>query len=352
MSRFSPSRVTGKSATRPAPGGPPPEIRGRARLGTLGVTRFPGAVTGLRLHEAPDAYRRPFAFVSTARGGLHTVVIECVGGGLAAPGQTAGEWIRHWLDVTRTWHDPALAGLTLTLDTSRPGSLRVAVTHTNLLPADPAGRKRQRRSDVRDMAVRIGAGIPRICTQLERAVGGAAKPWDARTLIYGARTSFDPSVANLFPDDAPLPSLRWKGVPPTTTQERWDHVQFDGASAATWAMKGTTDLEAPETLLAPATTGIANMRLHVILDRPRLQARPLLRKDDDVALLLTATTTAADPDDARRILDTVPKHLSKDTRWRLRRAYGGQAAAFAAGLGLGIPVPDHLRPPHPVEARR
>ena len=57
------------------------------------------------------------------------------------------------------------------------------------------------------------------------------------------------------------------------------------------------------------------------------------------AVLVTATVT--DPDrapQARAAVDT----LSATARLRLRPVYGGQAAAFAAALPIGLILPKHL----------
>ncbi|HSA48627.1 MAG TPA: SCO6880 family protein, partial [Yinghuangia sp.] len=314
-----------------------------SRLGSHGVSRIPGIAPGLRLHEAPDAYGRPFAFVSTTAGGLHAVLIEYAGEGAPQPGESVGAWVARWENVIAELRASPVLGISVTTELTRPRVLRFALTYTEA--GQPASTGRRRRVGVPDMAVRIGSQLPRICTLLEANAGGRAAPLSAASVTYGVRATFDPSVAELVGDSGPRPALRWRDVAPTTVREAWDHVVHDRATSVTWAMSGLPGDEPAAALLGPAPE-LANARLQVFFRRA---TRPTAHQDG-LATALTATSTAP-ADEAVAALDALPDRLSQQTRWGLRRVYGGQAAAFAATAGLGIAVPGQLKPPQVVAAR-
>lgn len=345
MSRFSPGRTTVAAAPDPrkpvAPGIP----RGRsARTGSHGVCRLPGVVPGLRLHEAPDAYGRPFAFLSTTGGGLHAVVIEYSGDGAPRPGEPVGAWVGRWSRAIDELRASPLLGISVTTELARPQVLRFALTYSEAEAPAP-GTPARRRASVPDMAVRIGSRLPRLCSVLESAAGGRAVPLPAAAVSYGVRATFDPSVAELISRSGPRPALRWRDVAPRLVREGWDHVIHDSAVSVTWGMGRLPDDEPVSAFLGPAPE-LANARLQLFFRRA---TRPNAHKDG-IAVAFTATSTAL-PDVAVAALDALPERISPSTRWRLRRVYGGQAAAFAAGAGLGIAVPGQLKPPQALGAR-
>lgn len=340
MSRFSPGRTTVAAAPDPRKHVAPVIPRGRsARAGSHGVCRLPGVVPGLRLHEAPDAYGRPFAFLSTTAGGLHAVVVEYSGDGAPRPGESVGAWVGRWRHAIEELRTSSLLGISVTTELTRPQVLRFALTYTETEEAAPGTPARRRRASVPDMAVRIGSRLPRVCTLLEAGAGGRAAPLSAAATAYGVRATFDPSVAELIGRSGPRPALRWRDVAPTAVRENWDHIVHDSAVSVTWAMADLPGDEPVAAFLGPAP-GLANARLQVFFRRA---TRPNAHRDGS-AVAFTATSTAPH-DVAVAELDALPDRISQQTRWRLRRAYGGQAAGFAAGAGLGIAVPGQLRPP-------
>ena len=56
------------------------------------------------------------------------------------------------------------------------------------------------------------------------------------------------------------------------------------------------------------------------------------------------TVTVTDPEQLRRAIKAV-RNLHAGARLIMSRAYGQQGAAFSAGLGLGILLPDHVTMP-------
>jgi len=64
-------------------------------------------------------------------------------------------------------------------------------------------------------------------------------------------------------------------------------------------------------------------------------------------MIVTATVTDED-----RLADAEAaiNNLAATARVALRRVYGSQDSAFAAGLPLGLVLPKHLKVPEPVRA--
>jgi hypothetical protein len=59
---------------------------------------------------------------------------------------------------------------------------------------------------------------------------------------------------------------------------------------------------------------------------------------------IVVTVTVTSEDQLRRAVKAV-RNLHAASRLVMRRAYGEQAAAFSAGLGLGVVLPDHVTLP-------
>lgn len=361
-------RFSSEARTAPvSPAPPPPAVgartapaHGRAvpTVGGHGVCRVPGVVPGLKLHEAPDSYGRPFGFISTTGGGLHTVLIEYTGPASPRDGELIGTWVARWRQVVDALKDSPLRGICVTVEQLRPHVLRFALTYGDSeAPTAPtaAEKRRSKRAGVPEMAVRIGSRLPRLCSLLEAVAGGQAAPLSAASVTYGLRATFDPSVAELvgrtgLADGAGTtvarPPLRWRDAPPRTVREGWDHVVHDNAVSATWAMAGLPEDEPFRAMLTPAP-GLANVRLQVHFRR----AMPMRGQHDEPGFAVTGTSTAP-VTEATAALDTLPNALSGHTRWHLRRAYSGQAAGFAAGACLGIAIPGQLRAPQTLGRRR
>ncbi|UGQ12301.1 hypothetical protein LO772_01430 [Yinghuangia sp. ASG 101] len=302
---------------------------------------------GLRLHEAPDSYGRPFAFVSTTAGGLHAIAVEYSGDGAPAPDESVEAWVARWERVVAELRASPLQGISVMTESTRPHVLRFVLTYTDTEPSNSAASSRRRgRANVSEMAVRLGSRVPRICSLLEADAGGRAAPLSARSITYAIRAVFDPSVADMVGEIDGRPAPRWRDVAPKTVREAWDHVVHDRAASVTWVMTGVPESEPTDAFLSPAPR-CANARLHVFFRQP---SSPTTHHDR-VATSFTASSVGA-TDDGVAALGELPNRLSRPVRWRLRRVFGGQVAAFAAGAGLGMAVPGQLKPPQAVGARR
>jgi hypothetical protein len=248
--------------------------------------------------------------------------------------------------------------------------------------------------DTRDpeaMGRDLGTRLPGLVDTLRATGAGAVRPVSAQELCELVRVAYDPAVAPLVDQaHADQPGLSWADVGPAAAIAEWDGYRHDSGYSVTWAMstapRGNVQSGVLERLLAP----------HPDIDRKRvtLVYRPVdaaraaaiveadLRAAEFVAsaskkptarsvtaaraaaataaeeaagaglvnfsLLVTATVT--DPDrapQARAAIDT----LAATARLRLRPVYGGQPAAFAAGLPIGLILPQHLSRAEALHAR-
>ncbi|WP_093804083.1 SCO6880 family protein [Streptomyces sp. Wb2n-11] len=259
-------------------------------------------------------------------------------------------------------------------------STRIALTYSG------AARPGHPRRSVDDMAVLLGNRLPGLTSGLGMTGAGAARPLAAEELAEAVRTAYDPAVAPLIEEARASggSGLTWSDAGPQGAQEEWDCYRHDSAWSSTWSMS-----EAPRgEVLSSVLTGllvphpdIARKRVTIlyrphdpaaaarIVERDRKDASfrakqtPGGRARDDVALraaeqsaqeeasgaglvrfglLVTATVNAReDLPRARAAVDT----LAPPARINLRPVWGSQAAAFAAGLPIGLVLPLHLAVP-------
>ena len=255
-------------------------------------------------------------------------------------------------------------------------STRIAVTYS--AAARPGGKRRSEEEMVREIATRI----PGLTSMLEMTGAGSARPMTAGQLARAVRAAYDPdSQLSLEATEGQGP--RWEDAGPVATQESWDHYVHDSGHSITWGLS-----EAPRgEVLSSVMTGLVSPHHDIARKRVTFLYRPYTpataahiverdRKDtrfrlnglataarDEVAvvssdqsaleeargagltrftLLVTATVRSADQLPlAAAAVDT----LAPPARVRLRRMYGSQASAFAAGLPLGLVLPEHLQVP-------
>jgi hypothetical protein len=252
----------------------------------------------------------------------------------------------------------------------------VALTFSALSPAT---------GDTRDpdaMGRDLGTRLPGLIDTLRATGAGAVRPVSAQELCELVRVAYDPAVAPLV-DQAhhEQPGLSWADVGPAAAIAEWDGYRHDSGYSVTWAMstapRGNVQSGVLERLLAPHPD-IDRKRVTIVY-RPVDAARAAAIVEADLraaefvasaskkptarsvtaaraaaataaeeaagaglvnfALLVTATVT--DPDrapQARAAIDT----LAATARLRLRPVYGGQPAAFAAALPIGLILPQHL----------
>jgi hypothetical protein len=291
--------------------------------------------------------------------------------------------------------------VTAALDTTAPAlSRRILAELVELTPAtaadidtrvaiclDPA-RATPRPPDLLAAAVEVGRRLPTVENQLAACgvavLGRATIAW----LTGHLRAAFDPharpDIARLTDlDPAPDAALAWADAGPVSAHEHWDTYQHEGALSVTWALR-----EAPRqavgpgvlaALLAPgpfprrttwlyhpypADQAAAKVEAEVTSGQVRRAWAERTRRDetqrerDDRAravqsareeaqgagvgrFTLYVTTTVLHPDDLPGAIADVEQRAGQ-SKLRLRRLRGAQAAGFAAALGVGIDPADLL----------
>ena len=255
-------------------------------------------------------------------------------------------------------------------------STRIAVTYAAL--PHPGGKRRDQDAMVRE----IGMRIPGLVSGLEMTGAGSARPMTADQLFRAVRIAYDPE-AEAGMDAAEGRETRWDDVGPVAAQESWDHYVHDSGHSITWGMS-----EAPRgEVLSGVMNGLVSPHHDIARKRvtflyrphdPASAARIVERDRKDTRFRLDGAASAARNEidvmksdqsaieEARgagvtrfTVLVTATVHsaeelpvaaaavdtLAAPARLRLRRMYGSQASAFAAGLPLGVVLPDHLNVP-------
>lgn len=248
----------------------------------------------------------------------------------------------------------------------------------------PAGRRTQ---DA--MAAELGARIPGLAAGLATTGAGAAAPMSAAEIAETVRVAYDPDAASLI-DTARAEGavagtgISWTDAGPVGAQEAWDHYLHDSGISTSWVMN-----EAPRgTVLANVLSRLIGPHPDIARKRVTLVYRPhdpaaaaqLVEADvrtaaflansrrqgtarDDLALRSAQQSAAEEASGAgvvrfgmlvtitvdraehRLHAERVLEGLAATARLRLRKAFGAQAAAFAAGLPTGLILPEHLRVP-------
>jgi len=250
-----------------------------------------------------------------------------------------------------------------------------------------ATRTGGRRREPQEMARELASRLPGLSRGLHATGAGAARPVSAQELCEVVRVAYDPPAARLI--DAAratgqVPELSWNDVGPTAAQAGYDHYRHDAAWSVSWAMSSAPRGEVYSSVLSQLLSPHSDVdrKRVTLLYRPmdaaraahiveqdkrnadfratastRPTARVLLEQRSatsaaaeeargaglvNFGLVVTATVLGADRlPDARAAIDS----LSATARIRLRTVYGSQDSAFAAGLPLGLVLPDHLRVP-------
>lgn len=253
---------------------------------------------------------------------------------------------------------------------------RVAITYRAI------GRGRIR-GDEAEQAREIGQRLQGVLSQLARA-GLAATPLQAWEVLGLVRTRYDlASQRDVEAAAADITdSQSWDSVGPIAHEDRWDHYVHDGARSITWEMDAAPRGAVMETVLAellrprpdvPRKRVAIVYRLHSAAEATQLvdsDFRDAVAAEQTERGIATASarirvanTQAAREEQARGagltrfgLLVTVTDHLDADlpgieasvkgmaaaSRLSVRRCYGSQAAAFAASLGIGLILPEHV----------
>ncbi|GAB7192819.1 hypothetical protein NUM3379_35280 [Kineococcus sp. NUM-3379] len=243
------------------------------------------------------------------------------------------------------------------------------------------------RRDAEAMAVELGTRIPALAEGLASTGAGVATPMTVSELAETLRGAYDPAAAAVIEQarlDSEGSGLTWDSAGPVATENHWDSYRHDSGTSVTWEMvdapRGTVFSNILGRLLAPhprlsrkrvtlvyrpfdpaAATArveadVTNATFAANQEKPA-KARTLsdLRAATQAAMeeasgaglerfSLLVTATVLDAADLVRVVPEI-ENLGAGARLRLRRCYGNQDAAFAAGLPTGIVLPDHVRTP-------
>lgn len=278
-----------------------------------------------------------------------------------------------------------------TMDTYPAGSSTVrayiAVTLTALSRVD--GRRRTDEEMGRDIATRLSG----LTSRLEATGAGGVRALSAQRLCEVVRIAYDPAAAQVI-DEAyatgePI-EMDWTDVGPAAAEAGWSHYRHDDAWSVSWTMsdapRGHVQATVLNRLLSPHPD-IARKRV-TLLYRPIDSARAaaLVEADtaaasfrvtgaakpsarDSLALRHAAATAAEEASGAglvnfgmvvtATVLDHTHLQQAKATidslaataRLKVRPVFGSQDAAFAAGLPLGLILPQHLNVPTEIQER-
>ncbi len=250
-----------------------------------------------------------------------------------------------------------------------------------------APRRGGRRRDAGEMARDLATRLPGLTQRLHATGAGAARPMSAQELCETVRIAYDPPAARLIDAaraERHVPELSWSQVGPTAQQASWDALRHDGAWSVSWSMTSAPRGEVYSSVLTQLLAPHPNIdrKRVTLLYRPlnaaraahiveqdkrnaefkvsstqRPSARALSEQRSTAATAeeeargaglvnfgMVVTATVADAGrlaDARAAVD----HLAATARVQLRPVYGSQDSAFAAGLPLGLVLPEHLNVP-------
>lgn len=241
----------------------------------------------------------------------------------------------------------------------------------------------ERRKDPSEQANEIGRRLPGLLQGLSDA-GVTAKPMSPAEITAFVRRAYDPASLRNLEDGAVEEGghgVAWEDSGPGAAAEDFRDYRHDGVKSVTWEMSqapsGAVNERVLRRLLAP-TEDVPWKRVAVVY-RPHTAAEAVNIVDSDfkdavaaeqsgrgiasaAASLRVAATSQARKEEARghglvrfgllitasqkddgdmpRMTSTV-EDLATQARLRVRRCHGFQAAAFAAGLGCGVILPEH-----------
>lgn len=264
---------------------------------------------------------------------------------------------------------------------------RVTVTFSGIPPWERGSSLRKKRPRPRsreEMATEIANLLPGLIAGLTATgAGTAVRALSAQDVVDETKVAYNPAVA-LQVEEARQSGgtgLTWDEAGPTGAVESWTNYRHDLGWSQTWYMtsphRGAFPAEALARLLGPHRD-ITRKRVTLlyrpeppvaaaeIVDRAyrdatseaaqrgratardlraiRVAERTAAEEASGAGLLrfgVIVTATVLDPA-LMPLAQTTIEGLAAAPRLRLRLAYGNQAAAFAAGLPLGLVLPKHL----------
>ncbi|GAA1750946.1 YtxH domain-containing protein [Aeromicrobium alkaliterrae] len=336
------------------------------RSGPLGRTdhgtyQLPGLLAATVLHEAQDAYGRPFAMLQYPQVGHYSVTMSVTPDGASLVDQSQIDaWVAGWGQwLADLGNELGVVAAQVTVETAPDSGARLrrevssrmreandapelATQMLNEVMNDyPSGSSQDRawvsvtfsgrtpsgkRRDADEMARDIGSRLATMTQSLSNATGaGAATPVTAAELCEIVRTAYDPQAISDFDlarDESRDPEITWSdGVGPAAAEEHWDHYFHDGAVSRTWFMSVAPRGEVYSSVLARLLSP------HSDIDRKRIS---LLYRP--VSAGRAADTVERD----KRVSDVKVSSSKRPSA----RAMGARAAAYqtaaeeARGAGL------------------
>lgn len=255
----------------------------------------------------------------------------------------------------------------------------------SMLPKYAGGKPPKGIRTTAEMAVQIGHRLPGLVAQLRSTGAGAVRPMDPAELAETVRVAYDPAAALAIEQARSLgePSeVTWASAGPSAMVESWGAMRHDSGASITFAAAappvGAVQSNVLGRLLAPHPA-LTRKRVTFVY-RPYDPGTAAIIADQDVKtantlatarrgqagagdtqLLRNAKQNAADVaagaglaresilvtatvDDPARLAAAAAmvNQLGNASRIGLRRCYGSQSAAFAAGLGVGVVLPKHV----------
>lgn len=257
-------------------------------------------------------------------------------------------------------------------------SARIAITFR----ATTADRRR----NPDEMAVEVGTRMPELYSTLREA-GIDAVPMDSWSLSETVRVAYDPAAQQAVEQArgaAEGAGVMWTEAGPTAHEERWGSYRHDSGFSVTYAMEeaprgsvrerilrrllepnpelarkritliyrphnsgdaaAIVDGDYKDAIVAASRKGLPPAAAQVELEATSRARDEEARGAGVVRFSILMTATVNDESELRRT-ESVLLNLAGGSRLRVRRCFGYQAAAFAAGLGVGVLLPDHATIP-------
>lgn len=252
-----------------------------------------------------------------------------------------------------------------------------------------------RRKNPAEQAVEIGRRLPGIVSALSEA-GVRALPMTGMEVTALVRRAWDAAAESDLEeaaDSRQSHEIDWDDAGPMSVEEHRTHLWHDGVTSVTWEMKvapeGYVRERVLQRLLEP-NPDVPRKRIAIIY-RPHSADAATTIVDDDYKDALTAVNASArsnlgsahadvrvqaaqlareeqarghgvtrfsilititEPDNGQDVpsMDAIARSLSIQARLKIRRCHRFQSAAFAAGLGVGVLLPEMATVPRVVSA--
>ncbi len=278
------------------------------------------------------------------------------------------------------------ARVALTFTATRPGAQEREGLGLRRRTASSTPQGRLRTAE--QMATLVGQRLPGLVHQLRSTGAGSARAMTPGEIAELVRVAYDPAAGPAVEQVRAAggdPGVSWENAGPAGQLEAWDSLRHDTAASITWQMveppasavqsrvlerllaadenvdrKRVTLIYRPHSPASAATIAHSDVRTalgHAGAGRGETHAADSLavqatrQSSGEVAggagltrLSMLVTGTVADPGRLGNAAEVVTQ-LGAASQLRLRRCYFAQAASFAAALGVGVILPEHVAVP-------